>query len=177
MSSGNSSAQRLMSTQDPAADAELFAQDTYAALIRGAAAANRLPAPDDHAVFMQSAPPYASRMSDLSHRLLSLTQNFVSQHEPSVLLTVGQSPLTSGSSAPANVRDTQDLLPAGLGLESDDVDDVLERFDRVVDVVDDLIEGVDAFADALERGELQNAVAAGAGVAHNTTGVSSLSYH
>lgn len=91
-----------------------FTQKLFEKLITATHISNSLPTEDEYQ-FYASLKPFKTKMNEFGKRLLDLTQNFL-QHD-----TNSKAPIIN---------------------DSDDVDDVTEKFDEVVDFVDRLIEKV-----------------------------------
>ena len=91
-----------------------FTQELFTKLLSATRISNNLPTEDEYQ-FYASFKPFKSKMNELGKRLLDLTQNFL-QHDENI-----KAPIIN---------------------DSDDVDEVTEKFDEVVDFVDRLIEKV-----------------------------------
>lgn len=94
---------------------EDFTQGLFAHLITGTRISNNLPSEDEYQFYASCNKPFKNKMSELGKRLLDITQNLL-QHD--------------------------DNAKAPVINDSDDVDEVTEKFDEVVDFVDRLIEKV-----------------------------------
>lgn len=91
-----------------------FTQELFSKLLTATRISNNLPTEDEYQ-FYTSFKPFKTKMNEIGKRLLDLTQNFL-QHDEST-----KAPIIN---------------------DSDDVDEVTEKFDEVVDFVDRLIEKV-----------------------------------
>ncbi len=96
------------------ANLDEFTQQLFEKLINATQVSNNLPSEDEYQYYA-SFKPFKNKMSEFGKRLLNLTQNFL-QHD-----TNAKAPVIN---------------------DSDDVDEVTEKFDEVVDFVDRLIEKV-----------------------------------
>jgi hypothetical protein len=93
---------------------DVFTQELFTKLLSATRISNNLPTEDEYQ-FYASFKPFKTKMNELGKRLLDLTQNFL-QHDENA-----KAPIIN---------------------DSDDVDEVTEKFDEVVDFVDRLIEKV-----------------------------------
>ncbi|KAL6069801.1 Exosome component 10 [Balamuthia mandrillaris] len=103
-----------------------FSKQLFGQVLQATRLANALP-PEEDFLYYASFRPFRTRMRHLGDQLLDLTQEFIT-HE------------SSGGAASSSARVNS----------RDDPDDVTDRYEAVIDVVDTLLERVDSFEDELK---------------------------